>query len=297
MGVRPRDWQFGATVQQQIAPRLSMEIGYFKRWLQNFTATDNLLVTSNDFSPYTITAPSDSRLPGNGGYPVGTLYNVVPGLFGQTSNNVTRAENFGTQYQSYNGMLLNLSARMRNGLSLTGGIGGGVTVLDSCEIRAALPETNPTNPYCHQDPGFVTKANAIGSYTVPKIDVLLAGTVRSDQGAALAANYNVPVAQITAALGRPASLAGTTQAINMIAPGQVWGDRVNEIDLRFAKILKYGRMRTNVGIDIFNVINSNAVLTYNQTFSPTVTTGSGAWLAPTSVLTPRFFKISAQIDF
>ena len=83
----------------------------------------------------------------------------------------------------------------------------------------------------------------------------------------------------------------------MIAPGQVWGDRVNEIDLRFAKILKFGRMRTNVGIDVFNVINSNAVLTYNQTFSPTVTTGSGAWLAPTAVLTPRFFKISAQIDF
>ena len=39
------------------------------------------------------------------------------------------------------------------------------------------------------------------------------------------------------------------------------------------------------------------MLTYNQTFNPTATTGAQAWLAPMSVLTPRFVKISAQIDF
>ena len=84
----------------------------------------------------------------------------------------------------------------------------------------------------------------------------------------------------------------TTVPIDLIAPGEVWGDRVNEIDLRVAKILRFGRTRTNVGIDIFNLINSNAILTYNQTFTP-----GGAWLAPQAVLSPRFFKISAQIDF
>src|SRR5207253_2647651 len=47
-GVRPRDWQFGASVQQQLLPRVSIEVGYLKRWLQNFTATDNLAVTSAD---------------------------------------------------------------------------------------------------------------------------------------------------------------------------------------------------------------------------------------------------------
>jgi hypothetical protein len=72
----------------------------------------------------------------------------------------------------------------------------------------------------------------------------------------------------------------------------VWGDRVNEVNLRFAKILRFGRTRTHVGIDVFNILNSDAILTYNQTFTP-----SGAWLAPQSVLTPRFMKVSAQIDF
>jgi hypothetical protein len=43
---------------------------------------------------------------------------------------------------------------------------------------------------------------------------------------------------------------------------------------------------------VFNVTNSAAVLTYNQTFVP-----GGTWLQPLSVLTPRFVKIGAQIDF
>jgi len=165
-------------------------------------------------------------------------------------------------------------------------------VTDSCEIREALPETNPTNPYCHNAPGWVTGMRTVGAYTIPKIDVLFAGTFRSDQGAPLQANYNVPAAVLTAALGRPVNIAGTTQSINLLTPGEMWGDRINEIDLRVAKVLRFGRTRTNVGVDVFNLINSNKTLTYNQTYSPT-----GTWLTPQSVLSPRFVKVSAQIDF
>ena len=138
----------------------------------------------------------------------------------------------------------------------------------------------------------MTKITGLGSYTVPKVDVLLGLTFRSDQGAVLAANWNAPVASVTEALGRPAVGVGSTISINLLAPGEKWGDRVNEIDFRVAKILRFGRMRTNIGIDVFNVLNSDAILTYNQTF-----TVGGSWLAPTSVLTPRFVKVGAQIDF
>ena len=99
-GVRPRDWQVGVSVQQQVLPRVSVGIGYLKRWLQNFTSTDNLAVQSSDFTPFSITAPVDSRLPDGGGYSVGTLYNVVASGFGVTRNNITRSNNFGTQYRA-----------------------------------------------------------------------------------------------------------------------------------------------------------------------------------------------------
>ena len=77
----------------------------------------------------------------------------------------------------------------------------------------------------------------------------------------------------------------------------MWGDRVNEPDIRIGKILRFGRTRTNIGFDVYNVLNSAAILTYNQSFNPAATTGSQAWLAPLSVLTPRFVKIGAQISF
>jgi hypothetical protein len=287
--VRPGDWQI---------PRVSVEAGYFHRWLTHYTVTDNQNLGPADFTAYTLTAPSDSRLPNGGGYAIPGLYNLTTEGFAKAaSNNVTFAENFGKQTQVYNGLLVNLSARAANGVTLTAGVNTGKTVNDVCELRAAIPEltnafVSPNNPNCLVDPGFVTKVTGLASYTIPRIDVLIAGTLRSDQGAPLRATWNAPLATITTALGRPAVAAGTTIPIDLIAPGDKWGDRVNEIDLRFAKVLRFSGTRTHIGIDIFNILNSDAILTYNQTFAP-----GGAWLAPQSVLTPRFVKVSAQIDF
>ena len=56
--------------------------------------------------------------------------------------------------------------------------------------------------------------------------------------------------------------------------------------------MRFGRTRTNVGIDLYNMLNSSAVLGYNQTF-----VANGSWLQPLLVLTPRFVKFTAQVDF
>jgi hypothetical protein len=306
-GVRSNDWQIGASVQQQILPRISVEAGYFRRWLNNFTVTDNQLVGPSDFTAFGVTAPSDPRLPGGGGYAVNGLYDLARN-FGQISNNITLASDFGEQYQKYDGVLVNVGARLGQGLNFQFGINSGKTVQDNCAVRAQVPEllitglgvsplVGPGNPNCHSDPGFVTKVTALGAYTVPRIDVLVSGTLRSDQGAVLSANWNASNALLQPILGRPLAGGAANMTINLVEPGQVWGDRVNAIDLRFAKILRFGRVRNTVGLDIFNTLNSDTTLTYNQTFNPAATTGAQAWLAPTSVLTPRFLKISAQIDF
>jgi hypothetical protein len=313
-GVRPSDWGFGVSVQQEIFPRTSLEIGYNRRWLQNFTATDNILQSPSDFTPFTILAPADPRLPGGGGYPIANLYNVNPTINGVQSPQLintfnTLASDYGQQSQRYNGVLFNISSRGRNGLTWQGGINAGKTVSDNCEIRANLPELttiftgvpfaqpqiDPTNPYCHFDSGLVWRATSLAAYAVPRIDVQVSGTFRSDQGGWLAANYGVnsTVAnQGPQPLGRSLSNNVPSVTVNLIEPGTKYGDRVNELDFKIAKILTLGRTRTNVGIEIYNALNSNAVLTYNQAFIP-----GGTWLRPLSVLTPRFVKLSAQVDF
>ena len=40
-GVRQNDWQWGITVQQELIPRVSVEVGYNRRWFQGNKLTDN----------------------------------------------------------------------------------------------------------------------------------------------------------------------------------------------------------------------------------------------------------------
>ena len=80
--------------------------------------------------------------------------------------------------------------------------------------------------------------------------------------------------------------------MNIVQPGTVFADRVNQFDFRVAKILKFGRTRTQIMLDVYNLTNADTPLTYNQTYVP-----GGQWLTPTSVITARFVKIGAQLDF
>jgi Carboxypeptidase regulatory-like domain len=300
-GVRPGDWQAGVSVQQQILPRVSIEAGYNKRWwLNNETVVDNTTNGVADFGTFSYTIPNDPRLPAaSQGRVLTNLYNINPDKASATNNLTTQAANYGGQTTVSHGFLFNVSARPRNGLVFQGGMSTGTTRNDSCSVRALLPETNATNPWCNTSTGFVTRYTGLGSYTLPKVDVLLSGTFRSDQGGQLAANYAVTSAVAQAnGLGRPLSLAAPNVTVNLVEPGTLYGDRVNEFDLGLAKILKFGRTRANVGVDIYNVLNQAAVLSYNQNFVlPSASSPNGQWLVPTGVLQPRFWKLRVQFDF
>src|SRR5688572_13544112 len=59
-GVRPYDWQFGVSVQQEVMPRVSVEAGYYRRWWPIYTTadvTDNVSVGPDGYTPFTVVAP------------------------------------------------------------------------------------------------------------------------------------------------------------------------------------------------------------------------------------------------
>ncbi len=134
-GVRPGDWQVGVTIQRELVPRVSLEVGYLRRWLQNFTVTENKLTTPADYTQFSITAPLDSRLPGGGGYTVSGLYDVIPSKAAITDNWRTYAPNYGDMYQVYNGLDVSVNARFRNGVQVQAGSNTGQRTTDYCEIR------------------------------------------------------------------------------------------------------------------------------------------------------------------
>jgi hypothetical protein len=82
-----------------------------------------------------------------------------------------------------------------------------------------------------------------------------------------------------------------------VLPGQVYGDRINGIDLRFGKLLRFGRTRTLVALDLYNLLNKNTGTTYNQTYDSSPTVNGSTWLRPTAILNPRFVRFNVTVDF
>jgi hypothetical protein len=305
---RAANWEFSAGVQHEVHRGIAVDASYFRRIWGNFQVTDNLALAPEDFTQFNLTVPSDPRLPGGGGYTLTGLYDVKPEKFGQQQNYNTLSDKFGRQIEHWDGIDVNVSARLQKGLMFQGGVSSGRTLEDNCEIVARLPEmlnmtgaqasNTPSTPamwrpaqYCHRASPMLTQEKMYGVYTVPRIDVQLAGTFRSTPGndinAAYAANNQYLSANST--LGRPLSGGTANLTVGLLSPNSLFVDRRNELDLRFGKILRAGKSRSIVSLDIYNALNTDALINVNQNFA--------AWMRPTEILNARLAKFSVQFDF
>jgi hypothetical protein len=317
-GVRPYDWQFGVTVQQQIVPRVAVDVSYNRRWWGNFFFTDNLAIGPQDFDQVTITAPSNPNLPGGGGYPVTFVTRNTRSALGATDNYYTFASDYGDVTAYWHGVDVNVTARLSGSLFLQGGTSGGRGVRDYCAVTSKLPEilVTPLTVLANQQVGacaakedWLTNLRGLVSYTIPGADVLVSSSFRSTanvqpstvntfvatNGASLSANYNVTSAILLQAAGRSLNPGLAFQTVDLTLPGHLFGDRINAVDLRVGKIVKLGATRTNVAIDIYNLFNRNTGTAFNQVFDP-VTSGA-SWLRPTTILAPRFMRFNVTVDF
>jgi len=308
-GVREYNWEFSSTVQHELFPRVSTEVGYFRRWYGNLglgtptggsggvslVTLDDRTLSAADFDSFCITAPSDPRLPRGGGYDVCGLHDLKEDRFGRAADNlVTSSDNYGKQIQHFNGFDVSVSARLPEGILVQGGVSTGRTSTDNCEIVEKVPEMLVgavliPRAHCHIDTAFLTQVKLLGSYTIPGIDVRLAGSFQSIPGPPISANVVVPSAVAARSLGRPLSGGAANVTVNIIDPGTMYGDRLNQLDLRLSKLFRVGRTRTTLNLDVNNVLNVNPVTSESPVYT--------IWRRPQSILLPRFAKISMQFDF
>jgi hypothetical protein len=316
---REYSWDLTAGITQEIMPRVSLEVDYIRRTWGNLKTTINRALTPADFDTFVYNVPSDPRLPGGGAYAL-TFRDVKPGKFGVLDNFQTFTSNIGGSSNTFNGVDVTVNARLRD-VTIQGGTSTGNVVEDECGVVEQHPEIyisglgwggtldffkqfNPSlgqwpQAFCHRESGWQTNLKGLASYTVPTIDVLLSATWKSvpypgnnfpsvtsqSLGAQVLA---VPIAETN--LGRPLSSGLPIEFLNIVHPGELYGDRLTQTDLRLGKNLRYGRTKTLVALDIFNLFNSNTPDVYQPTYGAT-------YLNPLSITVGRFFKLSAQIDF
>jgi hypothetical protein len=313
-GKRTYNWEMGLSVQHELLPRVGLTVGYFRRSFGNFYTANNRLTTTADYTPFSIPIPVDPRLPNGGGGTVSGLYNLVPGKVGQEDLYSQLSENFGEMTENWHGIDTSVNARLRNGLTVQGGTSTGRRLQDNCDVRAALPETYSwqsttavqttrvndsigalANPWCRVEEPFLTSFRGLATYIVPKVDVNLSMTWRSDPGPQLEANYVVSSAIAQPSLGRPLSSGNVT--VNLVEPGTLYGARINNLDMRVAKILRFGGTRTQLGMDIYNLFNNDVVTTYNNGYTAPAAGRGSIWLTPQTILPARYIRLNLQVDF
>ncbi len=313
-GNREANWEFSAGVQHELLPRVSLDVGYFRRIWKNFRVTDDLALSASDFDTFSMTVPSDPRLPNGGGYKLDGLRALRLEAFGRAPlNNNTLDRTYGSQLEHWNGFDITIDARLPNGLTLQAGTSTGKAMEDDCAVVSKVPEMLNVNlanvgnssiliptgtptawraaQFCHRETPWQTQFKTFGVYIVPRVDVQVSGTFRSIPGDPLRAAFNASNAYLAAnsTLGRALAGGAANITVDLVEPYTVYLDRRNELDMRFGKLLRAGRSRAIVSMDVFNFLNIDTVVNANQNFA--------FWQRPTQILNARTVKFSVQFDY
>ena len=314
-GVRPYLWDMATEVNHQITDRISVTGGYYRSWYGNFTVTDNLAVTKDDFDPFCVTAPVDSRLPGGGGNEVCGFADIKPAKFGQVNNLVTRASHFGNQTRVNN--FYNVSfATTLDRLSLRGGVDMGTSVLDNCFVvdnPSQLVNCRVSTPF---EGTAQLKLN--GSYELPG-EFVVSGVFLNVAGPNYTAGYAASNTVIAPSLGRNLAACGTKDPCSsttasgtgggasivggvagllaLMEPQTEFEGRRTQLDVRLTKFINIGsRMRLQANVDIYNVFNAAALVNVISTYG-------GNWRKPRGFQSgagaqdARFVQVSGRLTF
>jgi hypothetical protein len=317
-GTRGFNWELMGGLQHQITDSLSVDASFNRRWFGNQRVFDAAGVSASSYDPYCVTTPSDPRLPGGGNQQICGFYNIKPQFVGQDQTNilVTKASNYGSIDEHYEGVDVAMKLRLPKGAMLQGGLSDGRNVNNWCNVVNGHPEVRVTSTYVNTSGGasssfvqFATQAPFCDATSPFLAQVKLSAvlplpwnfltsatyqTIRQPQdfygtfGGILAARAFTS-AEIAPSLGRPLSN-GASTVLQMIPASTVYGDRMHQVDFRLTRNIYIGHGKIQPQLDIYNLLNANPVLSLNNTYG-------ALWQQPTSILLGRVIKFGVQANF
>jgi hypothetical protein len=313
-GVRPNDQEISLGVQQEVIPNVSLDFQFTRHWFGNFVASQDTIRTPAAYDPFCVT-PNTST---NNGFSLPSGNDQICGFYNRNPNpaftptflNVTKASDFGDVSDVYTGYDVNLNARLPRGGSASGGFSIGHEITDICDVIGQASVTYaavagvlsstagtiasttgyPSTLYCRVEPPYQADIKGLVSYPLPWWGLRASATLQNRPGPQILANYTINAANVASQTTLGRAVTGGTQTTQLIAPGTVYGDRFTQVDVRFGKGFRIGRGRVQASLDIYNLMNSSAVLAQNNTFGT-------SWRTPTSILQGRLVKVGGQIDF
>jgi hypothetical protein len=137
------------------------------------------------------------------------------------------------------------------------------------------------------------------------VDVLVSAVIRSQPPLERTATWVVPNSVISQPqfLGRvpPGGTSGGNTNITLFDnEHRLYADeRRSQLDMRVAKVFRFGNRRVDVGVDGENLFNTNYVTAFENAyqFSTGNTALGGTWNNPTAIYTPRSARLNLTVGF
>jgi len=291
---RPYDLEYTLGVEREVARGLSVGVTWIRRDSYDLMQTVNRAVNESDYTPFQVPNP---LLNGE----ILTIYNLNRAKQGQVDLLDTTADSSKAGLH-FNGFDVNFSARLPRGGTVFGGWTAGKLVHIQCQyvLYEGIPEqfqfaSDPNArrncdqsqlgiPYRH---GFKLAGNyplplgLMAGFSIVSLPGSLLGSAVADQS--LPTTWNVPSALFPG---------GRTQTVivRLDEPGSQWLERWNQADVSIRRVFRVGRVSFEPGVDVYNVFNTNPVLTENQQFGSALGT-------PMRILQGRLMRLTTQIDF
>jgi hypothetical protein len=285
-------------VQHELIPSVSVTAGYYRRRFYNLDVIDNTTISKDDWTPFTITTPTDTRL-ALSGQPI-TLYNLNNNKVGVATDNLRTFSTLNST--TYNGFEVSANLR-KSKLLMFGGITverravidcDGTTTASNSSTALSTSRDNPNAlRFCDSIPPFRTTGKVSAAYQLP-YDVQLSGSFLAVPGSSVSAFYTVTSAIANRTI--VASTAGaTTMPVNLIESNTQFLDYRKTLDLRVARTFRFGKSRIQGFADIFNLFNAGTVVRVNEIYGSNPATN--AWLTPLTLIDARYVRFGTQLSF
>jgi hypothetical protein len=279
---------YSGFVEHEISRGLTVRTGFVYRKLShNWTPVEQNRVTSIYTNPITVNDPGPA---GTGTNPI-TVWDIPPGVSVPASSTILSTPGWNSTY--FRNIELTVTKRAGARWSMSG------TFLSTWSTGLVSPGTSYTTTAATQ-PNFLLYNN----FTTHNLNARVYGTYRAKWGILITPIYRF---QLGAPIQRMLTVTGLragTLTIPVGALGQYRGDNISIFDTRVEKTFKFHeRYQVGLFFDAFNINNSNAAQNQdNVTAFKTITVNGQKvtyqrFLAPTTVISPRIFRIGAKFSF
>jgi hypothetical protein len=294
---RPFNVMMNVGVQHQLLRNVSVTAAVIDNRFYRLPIRDNVLRTRADYTPVTVYSPLDGSAI--------TVYNLAPAKVTQVQEVDTTATS--ARKQLFRGYEFTMNSRLPGGVTIF----GGTAIEQNLTVTCDEPDNPNLDRYCDQrttDVPFTAQFKLAGNYPLPWFGIQLGGTFQSYPGALIGTTSQLSGTTwlITPTTRYAADCKGgctpgalvfpTLSEASLTVPLRPYGteflDRLNQLDLRGAKVFKIGRYRLEGQLEVFNVLNSDAALTVRGT-----NYGTAAYQQASGAVQGRITRLGAQLKW